>query len=525
MKQKNLIRIISIILCFIVALLFTIVFHIKFSYGKISIDQILYNIKLDDSSLNSFLGIINKTVLPLIFFFFIIISPLFLPEFKTLNKLTVSLKKPEKKYCLSLNFIKKIKQNFLLYSIFMIFVVSLYGFYSLSLFEYILSNYHSSTFFEENYIAPESTNIKFPDSKKNLILIHLESMENTILSTENGGAWNYSLIPELEKIAQENINFSFTDNVGGFPKTYGSTWTIAGMVSQSAGIPLKIPINGNEVGKYSGFLPGSYTLGDILKNEGYNQTLLLGSNASFGSRSNYYKDHGNYNILDYQVALEKGLIDEDYYVWWGYEDAKLYEFAKSELIRLSSEENEPFNFTMLTADTHYFDGYLDRSCPLPYLSKYENVFSCSSLMLNDFILWIKSQSFYKNTTIVITGDHLAMQQDFFDNISDNYERTVYNAFINSGNNSNRTRNRSFNAFDIFPTIIASIGGEIEGERLGLGTNLFSQEDTLSEKYGYNFINKELSYKSEFYNKKILGNTYFEMVNDKNSTAINKDLQQ
>ena len=36
--------------------------------------------------------------------------------------------------------------------------------------------------------------------------------------------------------------------------------------------------------------------------------------------------------MDYKVVKEKGLIPKDYKVWWGYEDDKLYEFAKEELI-------------------------------------------------------------------------------------------------------------------------------------------------------------------------------------------------
>lgn len=57
---------------------------------------------------------------------------------------------------------------------------------------------------------------------------------------------------------------------------------------------------------------------------------------------------------------------------------------------------------------------------------------------------------------------------------------------------------------MFPTTLASLGVEIEGNRLGLGTNLFSNEKTLIEKYGIKYVNKELAYNSSFYNKEILG---------------------
>ena len=56
---------------------------------------------------------------------------------------------------------------------------------------------------------------------------------------------------------------------------------------------------------------------------------------------------------------------------------------------------------------------------------------------------------------------------------------------------------------MFPTILASMGVEIKGDRLGIGTNLFSDKDTIFEEYGTDKVNMELEKKSDFYNEKIL----------------------
>lgn len=63
-----------------------------------------------------------------------------------------------------------------------------------------------------------------------------------------------------------------------------------------------------------------WSLGDILEQEGYRQELLIGSDASFGGRRQYFAQHGGYDIWDYYTARETGKIDPDYRVWWGYED-------------------------------------------------------------------------------------------------------------------------------------------------------------------------------------------------------------
>ena len=49
---------------------------------------------------------------------------------------------------------------------------------------------------------------------------------------------------------------------------------------------------------------------------------------------------------------------------------------------------------MLTADTHFVDGYLDDSCQLNFDNKYANVFSCSDNMVFQFIEWIKDLFYF-----------------------------------------------------------------------------------------------------------------------------------
>ena len=48
------------------------------------------------------------------------------------------------------------------------------------------------------------------------------------------------------------------------------------------------------------------------------------------------------------------------------------------------------------------------------------------------------------------------------------------------------------------TVLSAIGYEIEGERLGLGTNMFSDKQTLAEELGYEKFNGELLKESDFY---------------------------
>ena len=273
---------------------------------------------------------------------------------------------------------------------------------------------------------------------------------------------------------------------------------MSAIFAHSSGLPIKADIGNNLMDTQDTFFPKVTTIGDILQEEGYRQIFLLGSNATFGGRRLFFKDHGNFEIRDYQYAIEKGWIPSDYKVFWGFEDEKLFGFAKDTLGELAAED-KPFNLTILTVDTHFEDGYICDLCGDEFGdNQYANVFACSSRQVADFISWVKEQDFYDNTTIVLTGDHTTMDKDFCKDVDGSYLRRTYTAFINPAvETRNRDLVREYSTMDSFPTTLAAMGVEIEGNRLGLGTNLFSDRQTLTEEFGRNDVRTQLLAHSSF----------------------------
>lgn len=365
-----------------------------------------------------------------------------------------------------------------------------------------------SPYIEEHFADPREVHMTFPVQKRNLIHIYLESVENTYFSKELGGLMDENLMPELSELAKEGYSFSDrSEGFGGPPWTTGGHWSVASMVNMGTGLPMKVPVDGNSYGSPNNFLPGAVAIGDILQEQGYEQAVMFGADANFGGLSYYFASHGNFEILDYNKMKELGKIPEDYYVWWGYEDSKLFEFAKEELTKLS-ETGKPFHFVMETANTHFPDGYLEPDAPTPYESQYANVIAYSSYQTEQFVRWIQQQPFYENTTIVLIGDHLSMDQNFFKDLDPNYRRTTFNLILNPAPNvrdipEDRLHNRQWANFDMFPTLLSSIGVEIEGDRLGLGTDLFSGTPTRFEEDGTAEVNEILRQRSNFYNNNIL----------------------
>ena len=366
--------------------------------------------------------------------------------------------------------------------------------------DYVHDMLFESQLFEEEYVDPSTVGITFPEEKRNLVYILLESMEVSYLSRELGGAMEVNLIPELYELARDNTNFSSTDGVGGFHETSGAAWTVGSMVAQTGGVPLKTPSgNQNDYGQDgTEFLPGLTSINNILHDQGYYQTLMVGSDANFGGRKPYFLQHQMDHVYDIYTARRDGIVPPDYFVWWGMEDLHLFEYARQELTKIS-QQDQPFAFAMLTVDTHHIGGYTCELCGDEFEESYENAIACSSRQVADFVHWLQQQPFYENTTVIISGDHCSMDRGYFQrNVDDAYPRMVYNCILNAPIQSDHTKNRDYAAIDLFPTTLAALGCEIEGDRLGLGTNLYSDLPTLAERMGFGRFNDRLSQSSAYY---------------------------
>ena len=90
----------------------------------------------------------------------------------------------------------------LVYAVLMILSVRSFD-KKMGLFSYMRAQMIPSSFIEDNYADPDAVKLTFPEQKRNLIYIYLESMEVTYMDTANGGAFSANVIPELTELAKE----------------------------------------------------------------------------------------------------------------------------------------------------------------------------------------------------------------------------------------------------------------------------------------------------------------------------------
>lgn len=371
----------------------------------------------------------------------------------------------------------------------------IYGLCQIHFFSYAFDQFKKTDFYEKYLV--ESVVIS-PKNKMNFIHIYLESMETTYAKREDGGDAKEDLLPYLTQLTKENISFSQNEKIGGARVLTGTGWTTGGIVASTSGLPLIFSLKHKFCKDKVPFMPNVNTLGDILERDGYNRVFMIGSDASFGGRRSYFEQHGHYDIQDTVSLKKEGILDKDYHEFWGFEDDKLFEFAKHKIIELS-KSNKPFDFEMLTVDTHHPYGYQSKNCKNLFKESLSNSIYHTDENLKDFMEWLKKQDFYENTVIVIQGDHTSMAAEYIhDTYSSAYDRRVWNTFIHSQAKPQKEKNRDFTTMDFYPTILAALGYKIKGDKLGLGTNLFSDQATLTEALQASEVDQQIKRNSNFY---------------------------
>lgn len=377
---------------------------------------------------------------------------------------------------------------------------------------YIYAQNHESKFFVNSYINPIEANIVAPKEKKNLIWIWMESMESSFMDRNSGGNNVENVIEPLTQLAKENTNFSWNEQYGGFFPVNTATHTIGGQVAQMGGVPFFSKIGSSSSGSVRPgkeienrpvvpFMPGMYNIGDVLLANGYKNVFISGADSRFGDQNQLFLQHGHFEIMDYEWMRSSGHIPSDYFVFWGAEDEKVFLAAKPKLLELAKTK-QPFQLHIETMDTHAEDGFVTNATPSQFKDQYSNVLLGSARQVSDFIKWCQQQDFYKDTVIVVVGDHLTMDHDYPGRFSLPEKRSVFNVIINSERVARNNKNRIATSFDMFPTVLYALGFEWNGDGLGLGVNLYSGEKTLAESLGLDRLNGEIYRKSTYYRRNI-----------------------
>jgi phosphoglycerol transferase len=181
--------------------------------------------------------------------------------------------------------------------------------------------------------------------------------------------------------------------------------------------------------------------------------------------------------------------------FWGLYDDDLLALVKAKLVKLHAQ-NQPFNLTFNTIDTHGPDGHFSKYCKAHGIKDFNGIVECTSNQVAELLVFMKQNNYLKDTNVVILGDHLAMENPVYDKLEKIKERHVFNALI-SAKPPVKNREQVLH-FDMFPTILEFIGFKVEGGKLGLGYTAISKEADMPPANEFEEMNEDLLNQSDEY---------------------------
>ena len=331
-----------------------------------------------------------------------------------------------------------------------------------------------------------------PRVKKNLVLIYMESTERTYRDIP----MTAPIFAPLARIEDEGIS------ARGIRGLEGTDFSAGGLVATQCGLPLyprgmlgigTIGLRNPDADvSFSGFMPHSMCLGDILKHDGYRASYVNGSDLRLFSLGEFFGAHGYDRLLGLE-SIPGPEVEANKNIW-GVNDSVLFKHVKQELQALAAT-GDPFVIAMLTVNTHGPDGIDDSGCETPEGAPnlLGAAIHCEGIEVQGVIDEIKRLGLAENTVVAVMSDHIAMKNTFAPEIAAYVKNggTRHNFFTLIGAGPPRIIERQATMLDVYPTLLDALGYKLRDDRANMGRSLFSDLPNLSESIGYAELNEAL----------------------------------
>lgn len=233
----------------------------------------------------------------------------------------------------------------------------------------------------------------FYDADMNLVIIQVEAMQEFVVDLEIEGE---QVTPFLNKLKEEALYF---ENI---------YHQVAAGNTSDAEFLLNVGLHPAPVGavNYLHATNKFITLGELLKEKGYENTGFHGYQASFWNREVVYN---NFKFDDF-ISKEDFELDE--IVGWAISDVSFYRQAMDIAI-----QNQPFYSFLVTLSSHHpYDAFIGYE---PFTGEYENTQVGNYLKsmryvdesIEGLFERLESEGVLDETIVVIYGDHSGLYQD------------------------------------------------------------------------------------------------------------------
>jgi phosphoglycerol transferase MdoB-like AlkP superfamily enzyme len=304
---------------------------------------------------------------------------------------------------------------------------------------------------ETFFLEPQNASFRDPSTKKNLILIEIESLEQQLL-----GSHNHFFPESMPYISALSQNSTFADHVVSSPYT---TWSVASMFACQCNLPLLMITRAAYNSANFHLLPQHRCLGDILHSLGYHLFSFM-TNVFLGR---FKAQLGKHHFRTFDVK-EHGLT----------RDWDLMELIGDRwLANLSRRANQPFFLHIATADTHPFPHFIvDERCEdrVPNYPRILRSFDCVDQIIERFMVKLAKSPLAKNTEVFVYGDHLLMSGTY--GAVRFFDPRYMVALFPTG--PKKLVSKKSSIYDFAPTLLEVMGIEVYPP-FPFGTSLFNEK--------------------------------------------------
>ncbi|MCU0854740.1 MAG: sulfatase-like hydrolase/transferase [Rhodobacteraceae bacterium] len=309
--------------------------------------------------------------------------------------------------------------------------------------------------------SPAAAPVAAAGAPRNLVLIYLESVEETFFDEELFPG----LMPNLARLRDEGVSF------GDMRQYPGTGWTIAAMVASQCGVPLLSEMWGNDILTTVGNpFARVDCLGEHLQEAGFATAFVGGATLDFAGKGNFLRDNG----FDVQLGLDE--LPNTGAHMWGLYDVDTFAHATELFDGLAGGE-APFLLSVLTLDTHFPDGMPSPGCR-PYAPDallMLDAVHCADQLVAAFVAHVRASPVGEDTVIAIMSDHLFMEGEVEDMLDKGVRRPFF--FLLDPDRGAQRVAGPFTHFDVAPTLLEAVG--LPGARFAFGQSLLSHDQGLA----------------------------------------------
>jgi len=224
--------------------------------------------------------------------------------------------------------------------------------------------------------------------KLNLVLVTIESLSAKYLGSFGDPR---NLTPNLDRLRQESLFFNNLYATG--------TRTDRGLEAITLSVP---PTPGRSIVKRLGRESGFASLGQQLKDKGYDAVFVYGGRGYFDNMNAFFGGNG-YRIVDQSSIPEEEIRFKNA---WGMADEDLY----AQALKLADADHaagKPFLLQLMTTSNHRPYTYPEGRIDIPSGDGREGAVKYTDYAIGQFLAQARQKPWFDQTLFVFVADHTA----------------------------------------------------------------------------------------------------------------------